>query len=90
MKTYLISYDLNRVGQNYPSLYKAITAYTHHINAMDSLWVIKTTETAAQIYDKLAGHIDANDFLLVSELNPNHRGWVKKEVIAFLDAPVYR
>ncbi|MGZ8845318.1 MAG: SinR family protein [Pyrinomonadaceae bacterium] len=69
MKTYLVGYDLNRPGQNYDSLIKALQAYPNWWHHLDSTWVIKTDWTAVQIRDDLLPHIDKNDELLVVRLN---------------------
>lgn len=65
MATYIISYDLNRPGQDYESLYKAIKqlgAWWHHL---DSTWVVVTQKSAAQVRDVLTPEVDANDKVLV-------------------------
>ena len=76
MKTYLISYDLNRPGQDYSELFEAIKAecqtWWHHL---DSTWIIKTESDAASVRDALMKHIDTNDELLVVRLS-GEGAWV--------------
>lgn len=65
MATYIISYDLNRPGQDYASLHKAIKelgAWWHHL---DSTWLVVTSKTAKQVRDALVREIDSNDQILV-------------------------
>ncbi len=64
-KSMLISYDLNRPGQDYETLIKAIKALGGWWHHLDSTWIVKTTSTAVQVRDTLRRHIDANDELLV-------------------------
>jgi hypothetical protein len=66
--TYMVGYDLNKPLQNYTELITAIKAYDTWWHHLDSTWIIKTDETAAQIRDNLTKHIDANDELLVAKI----------------------
>jgi hypothetical protein len=69
MATYLISYDLNKPGQDYKGLEEAIKslgAWWHHL---DSTWIVKHAGPATVIRDSLAEHIDGNDELLVVKLS---------------------
>jgi hypothetical protein len=90
MTTYLISYDLNRPGQDYTSLTEAIKAvagtWWHHL---DSTWIIKHTGPATAIRDALSRHIGVNDELLVVKLsgegawvgiNEKGSGWLKEHL----------
>ena len=65
MSTCIISYDLNRPGQNYNPLYEAIKRYDNWWHHLDSTWIIVTPQTAVQVRDNLTQHIDSNDKLLV-------------------------
>jgi hypothetical protein len=65
MATYIISYDLNRPGQDYASLREAIKragTWWHHL---DSTWIVLTNKTAKQVRDALTPEIDANDKIFV-------------------------
>ncbi len=69
MKTYIIGYDLNKSGQDYPELINKIKStfdtWWHHL---DSTWIVKSNFSAAQIRDFLIPFIDSNDELLVASL----------------------
>ena len=65
MKSYLITYDLNRPGQNYDSLYEAIKKLGTWWHCLDSNWIIKSNMSAVGIRDTLTPCIDQNDSLLV-------------------------
>lgn len=68
--TYLITYDLNRPGQNYSELFEAIKAYGTWAHAPKSVWLIRARDTStADIRDALLGHLDDNDQLLVVQLS---------------------
>jgi hypothetical protein len=70
MATYLISYDLNRPGQDYADLLEAIKglggAWWHYL---DSTWIVKHDGPAKVIRNALRPHIDSNDELLVVKLS---------------------
>jgi len=68
MKIHLVTYDLYRPGQNYASLFEALESYAGG-KALLSTWVIATDQSAGQVFDHLAKHIDSTDKLLIVTLN---------------------
>lgn len=66
MTTYLITYDLNRPGKDYPRLYETIkslsSAWWHHL---DSTWFIVSSLPASVIRDALKTVVDSTDVVLV-------------------------
>lgn len=79
---YLITYDLNRPGKNYASLYSALERleYIKDTN-LDSVWFISSTSSAAAIYEYLRVHLDKNDRLFVTKLNSGeYFGWMHPNV----------
>jgi hypothetical protein len=76
MANYIVGYDLNRPGQNYPELFEAIKKLgTNWWHCLDSTWIVVTTKNATQIRDQLSPHIDRTDELLVAGLS-NEAAWV--------------
>lgn len=69
MKTYIITYDLLQPGRDYRTLFKALEAYGIRWHALESTWLIRTAQSAAQVRDWLLAHIDGNDRLLVMGLD---------------------
>lgn len=69
MNSYLITYDLNKPGQNYNDLYEAIKKIGLWWHCLDSTWIVKSDKTAVQIRDSITPHIDSNDSLLVAHLS---------------------
>lgn len=74
MHLYEIAYDLNRPGQNYPELFRAIESYPSHWHFMKSGWLVWTDRSAVEICRDLLKHIDGNDKLFVSQVN-NDASW---------------
>jgi hypothetical protein len=72
MAVYSINYDLNRPGQNYAGLIKAIEdAFPARWNCLKSTWLVRSDSTSVKIRDHLLPHIDSNDKLFVSEVTRN-------------------
>lgn len=87
---YLITYDLNRPGQNYDDLYQAIKAlgsvWWHYL---DSTWLVNTKLSANQITQKLTKHIDKNDHLLVIKTTKEYDGWLNKKAWEWINQQSY-
>lgn len=64
MNSYLVTYDLIK-RKNYPELIKILEGFTTRWHCLGSVWIIKTTLTAAQLRDALIKHIDDDDKLIV-------------------------
>lgn len=63
---YVISYDLNRPGQDYPDLFKAIKALGDWCHPVDSTWFVDTSADAVAIRDRLVRVMDGNDQMVVT------------------------
>lgn len=82
---YAINYDLKRPGQNYAALYKAIESCGDWWHYLGSTWLVDTNLTAQGVWDRLAPHVDQNDFFLVIGVTRDYQGWLPKEAWAWLD-----
>lgn len=89
MSSIIISYDLNRPGQNYSDLYEVIKKQGEWWHCLDSTWIVKTSRTTVQVRDAISPYIDKNDSLLVAELtgvaawigfNDNCSAWLKNNL----------
>ena len=67
MAKYLISYDLDKPGQDYPRLIKELERLGA-VRILYSEWIFQSTSSAVQIRDWLTSFIDGNDMLLVVAL----------------------
>jgi hypothetical protein len=67
--TFLVSYDLRAPGRDYAKLYEAIRLLANgYSRPLESVWIIRSVHSAAEIRDALQKHIDGNDGLLVIEV----------------------
>ena len=67
MKVYLVSYDLDKPGQDYKDLINALKELGA-IKPLFSEWILSHPWSAVQIRDYLRTFIDTNDRLLVMEV----------------------
>lgn len=78
-KTFLITYDLKRPGQNYSDLYDAIKSEGDWQHPLESIWAVKTgtSVSAGTLYERLRPLIDENDSLFIVEITDQDRqGWL--------------
>ena len=85
---YLVTYDLNKSGQNYQLLFEAIKNQGNALHALQNLWFIETDKSASQIYQNLKAVIDKNDYILISQINLNHMGFLPNNVVNWLSGKI--
>lgn len=69
MASYVITYDLNKAGQNYEALEKAIKSYNAWAKIATTTFVITSNDNSSTIRDHLKAKMDANDELFVGKLS---------------------
>lgn len=79
---YLITYNLNKPGKDYTSLYNALRKYNYiRDTALESIWFVNTSWNSAQIYEHLRLHFDINDRLFITQITKGtNYGYMNKEV----------
>jgi len=81
---YLVSYDLRKPKQNYKGLYEELKRSPGWWHYLDSTWLLSTSESASDIYHRLAIYIDPSDNILIIQVTKNYYGWLAKEAHAWL------
>lgn len=76
---YAINYDLKRPGQNYEALYEAIKDCGEWWHFLGSTWLIDTSLRANGIWDRIAPHVDKNDFFLLIGVTSDYQGLLPQE-----------
>jgi hypothetical protein len=66
--TYLITYDLDKPGQNYTNLITALTS-AGGVRILLSTWLVQSAETNVQLSERYQRHIDANDRLFITAVS---------------------
>lgn len=77
-KVYNVSYDLNKAGKDYKGLHEELKKTPDWYHLLDSTWLLATTESPTQIWNRLNCHIDADDRLLIVQVVNNKSGWLSK------------
>jgi hypothetical protein len=70
-----VGYDLNRPGQNYQKLWDYLKSRNNWWHHLDSTWIVKTYQTAAQLRDDIVRLIDPNDEVLVVDITGDAAAW---------------
>lgn len=65
---YLVTYDLNRPGQDYPGLYDKISECGSAWHGMQNVWFVDTPWNAQRIRDHVIPTLDRGDKLFVSRV----------------------
>ncbi len=81
MSVLLVTYDLNKPGQDYTDFLKVVRDYPY-ARLSESSYAIATNENTKQVFDKLNPYTDANDSLSVIKFSP---AWWSKTPKAVLD-----
>jgi len=71
MAVQLISYSLKKRGHDYNALYETITKLGKYWNCLDTVWMVKTDRSCAEIQALLYPLIHEKDELVVVGLNGN-------------------
>ena len=86
----LISYDLNKPGQDYSNLHQEIKKagiWWHHL---ESTWIISTDLSPEAWHKRLKQHMDDNDHLLIIEVCKNFHGWLPQNAWDWLYNRIFR
>ena len=79
MTLYIISYDLTQPDRDYSGLYGAIEGFNTWWHYLESTWIVKTTDSPDEIFEKLKPYVDENDNLLIVGVGKKHQGWLPKK-----------
>ncbi len=83
MAVLLVTYDLNKPGQDYSDFYKVIKSYTW-ARLSESSYAIATSKATKTVYEELAPHIGRGDQLFVIGLENNWHGFGPRDVYDWL------
>jgi len=76
---HLITYDLNKPGQNYDELYEAIKSLGSWWHYLDSTWLVDTNLSTQKIFDRIHPKMDSSDYLLIIAVKADYQGWLPKD-----------
>ncbi|KYD03482.1 hypothetical protein [Heyndrickxia sporothermodurans] len=83
MAVLLITYDLNKPGQNYEKLYETIKSFGPWAHYLESTWFVETNFTKTQVREKLKTVLDKNDHFFICTVK-DYDGWADKKLWEWL------
>ena len=85
MAILLVTYDLNKPGQDYKDFIEAFKKY-EWARLSESSYAIETTKSPETIYNELVPHIDKDDRVYIITLTRPLWYWGSKKVNEWLEA----
>jgi hypothetical protein len=80
MRVLLVTYDLKKPSQEYSKLYEILKSLPKWWHYLESTWLILTSDSAKQLYDKLCPTLDDNDnVFLIEIIKGDYWGWLPKD-----------
>ena len=87
MTVYVVTYDLNKQGQNYECITERLKSLPY-FHAQKSVWFVEYGGSADALVAFLMNCLDENDRLFVSEITDNWSGFNMPKGEAWLNARV--
>lgn len=75
----MVSYDLNKPGKDYSSLFDELKKQGAWWHYLDSTWLISTRESAKALAERVKQPRDDSDNLLVMPVRKPAHGWLPQE-----------
>ena len=89
---YMITYDLNKQGQDYENVIQAIKDASTGVwcTYWKSSFLIKSNlQTANEVFNKIQPYLDSNDTLLVIEVKNNKQGWLNEKQWKYINESIF-
>ena len=89
---YMITYDLNKEGQDYENVIQAIKDASTGVwcSYWKSSFLIKSNlKTANEVFDKIRPYLDGNDRLLVIEVKEHYYGRLNEKHWEYIDKSIF-
>ena len=89
MSTLLITYDLNKPGQDYEALHEKIKGLGSWWHYLDSTWIVVSSLTPSQVIERLKPTLDTTDTVLVVNITgETYAGWLPQKAWDWLTSHV--
>lgn len=89
-KPYVITYDLSKPIANYEKVFETIKSFGNSIRFQKSVWIVKTSYSPSQMYDKLKSVLDADDYIFICELQNHYYGWAEEDNWTYLKDKIFK
>jgi len=83
---YAVNYDLRAPGRDYSGLWTAIQGCGEWWHFLGSTWLVNSSLTAEEIWQRLSPYVDRNDLLLVIGVTKDCQGWLPQEAWQWINA----
>lgn len=93
MSVYMITYDLNKSGQDYENVIKSIKDSSTGVwcSYWKSSYLIKSNLTANQIQKNIKPYLDKTDRLIIVEAkDTNYQGWLTKKQWNYIKNNIFK
>lgn len=80
----LVTYDLNKSGQNYDALIEKIKTLGAWAKVQQSVWYLHTSYSTDEVLDRLSKVTDFNDSIFVANMNSASWRGLSSEVQQFI------
>jgi hypothetical protein len=84
MKVYIVSYQLGD-KKSHIGLFEQLKASPAWWHYLDFTWLIATSESANELYNRLRTHLDRDDSILVIQVGADRQGWLPKKAWEWID-----
>lgn len=89
-KPYVITYDLSEKNQDkYEEMFDAIKSFGAYCKIQKSVWLVKSSFSPTQMYDKIVASIGSDDYIFISEISNNFYGWAHEDHWTFIKEHIY-
>ena len=75
-KIYLVAYDFRGSPDNYSDLFDELQESRRWWHWIDSVWLLRTEESAEEIYERLEPYLDNDISLFITDIGNDHQGWL--------------
>ena len=88
MSVYLVAYQIdedNLETQDYSDLVEALEEYDGYCQIFDNLWFVCSDGSADDVHEELVQHLCDGDFILITEMGDDYRGFLPESVVDWLN-----
>ena len=78
-KASLVAYDFTGSPDTYSGLFDELQKSRKWWHWIDSIWLLRTEESADRIYGRLEPHLDDDISLFITEIGSDHQGWLPRK-----------
>ena len=90
MPIYMVSYDLNRPGQDYKTVTDRIESLGTWCHYLGSTYLVKSSLNLDSFSDRITSVADSSDRFIVVEVNGPIKGWLSNDQWAWIHSNLSR